>query len=214
MEKKIAVVYYDDNDSLRSSLSLLIQSTEDMELLAAFCNADTVKNDMEALKPDVVLMDIDMPGRNGIDGVRISRSTFPSAQVIMLTVFDDEDKIFNALRNGASGYLLKNSSPEQILTAIREVYKGGSPMTANIARKVLQYFQNQQKSELSDYKLTLREVEILKELLNGNSYKMIGACLHITLDTVRTHIRNIYDKLHVNSKSEAILKVINERLIE
>ncbi|MGZ3939540.1 MAG: response regulator [Flavisolibacter sp.] len=213
MEKKVSVVYYDDNNSLRLSISFLIQSTESLQLLAVFSNADTVKQDMLELKPDVVLMDIDMPGTNGIEAVMIAKSVLPETQVIMLTVFDDEDKIFNALRNGASGYLLKSSSPAEIVDAILDVYKGGSPMTANIARKVLQYFRNQQSSTTNDYNLTSRETEILKELLNGNSYKMIGALLDISLDTVRTHIRNIYDKLHVNSKSEAIIKAINEKLV-
>ena len=213
MEDRIRVIYYDDNNSLRLSISFLIQSTDELELLAAFSNADTVKTDTEELRPDVILMDIDMPGINGIEAVKIVKAVSPLTQVVMLTVFDDEEKIFEALRNGASGYLLKSSSPAEIVEAIKNVHRGESPMTANIARKVLQYFQNQSKGEGKDYKLTAREMEILKELLNGDSYKMIGASLNISLDTVRSHIRSIYDKLHVNSKSEAILKAINERLV-
>lgn len=207
------MVYYDDNNSLRMSISFLIQSTEGMDLLAAFSNADTVKNDVLELKPNVILMDIDMPGVNGIDAAAIVRAVSPATQVIMLTVFDDEDKIFNALRNGASGYLLKSSSPAEIINAIRDVHNGGSPMTANIARKVLHYFQVETRIESPDYKLTAREIDILKELLNGDSYKMIGASLNISLDTVRSHIRSIYEKMHVNSKSEAIIKAINEKLV-
>jgi DNA-binding NarL/FixJ family response regulator len=213
MGRSISVIYYDDNNSLRQSISLLLQATDGIELVAAFSNADTVKNDVTELKPDVILMDIDMPGVNGIEAARIVRSVSPATQVIMLTVFDDEEKIFDALRNGASGYLLKNSSPSDIINAIKDVHTGGSPMTANIARKVLQYFQNHPKAEHPDYKLTAREMDILKELLNGNSYKMIAASLNISLDTVRSHIRSIYEKLHVNSKSEAIIKAINEKLV-
>lgn len=213
MQEKIKVVYYEDNNSLREGIAFLIQTAGGLEMLATFSNCDTVKVDMEELKPDVVLMDIDLPGVNGIEAAGIVKSVSPQTQVIMLTVFDNEEKIFQAIRNGASGYLLKNSSPADIIESIFDVYRGGSPMTANVARKVLQYFQQQPKTQKTDYNLSDREQEILKGLVNGYSYKLIANEYFISIDTVRSHIRHIYDKLHVNSKTEAVLKAINEGLV-
>jgi DNA-binding NarL/FixJ family response regulator len=213
MEEKIKVVYYEDNTNLREGISFLIQSTPQLDLLATFSNADTVKVDTEELKPDVILMDIDMPGTNGIDAVAIVKAVSPKTQVIMLTVFDNEEKIFNAIRNGASGYLLKHTPPSEIIDSIFDVNKGGSPMTANVARKVLQYFQSQPKAHKGDYNLSERELQIVKGLVSGYSYKAIASELFISIDTVRSHIRRIYEKLHVNSKTEAVLKAINEGLV-
>lgn len=213
MEEKIKVIYYEDNSNLREGISFLIQSTPQLDLLATFSNADTVKVDTEELKPDVILMDIDMPGTNGIDAVAIVKAVSPKTQVIMLTVFDNEEKIFNAIRNGASGYLLKHTPPSEIIDSIFDVNKGGSPMTANVARKVLQYFQSQPKAQKEDYNLSERELQIVKGLVSGYSYKAIAAELFISIDTVRSHIRRIYEKLHVNSKTEAVLKAINEGLV-
>lgn len=213
MSERIKVIYYEDNSNLREGISFLIQSTPQLELLATFSNADTVKTDVEELKPDVILMDIDMPGINGIDAVAIVKAVSPRTQVIMLTVFDNEEKIFAAIRNGASGYLLKHTPPSEIIESIFDVYKGGSPMTANVARKVLQYFQGQPKTQKEDYHLSDRELDIVKGLVNGYSYKAIANELFISIDTVRSHIRRIYEKLHVNSKTEAVLKAINEGLV-
>ncbi|MGB8192209.1 MAG: response regulator transcription factor [Chitinophagaceae bacterium] len=213
MQDKITVVYYEDNSSLREGISFLIQSAPGLELLATFSNCDTVKTDMEEMKPDVVLMDIDLPGINGIEAAGIVKTVSPKTQVMMLTVFDNEEKIFQAIRNGASGYLLKNTSPNEIIDSIFDVYRGGSPMTANVARKVLQYFQHQPKTQKVDYNLSDREQEILKGLVSGYSYKLIANEYFISIDTVRSHIRHIYEKLHVNSKTEAVLKAINEGLV-
>jgi len=213
MEEKIKVIYYEDNSNLREGISFLIQSTPKLDPLATFSNADTVKVDTEELKPDVILMDIDMPGTNGIDAVAIVKAVSPKTQVIMLTVFDNEEKIFNAIRNGASGYLLKHTPPSEIIDSIFDVNKGGSPMTANVARKVLQYFQSQPKAQKEDYNLSERELQIVKGLVSGYSYKAIASELFISIDTVRSHIRRIYEKLHVNSKTEAVLKAINEGLV-
>ena len=213
MQDKVTVVYYEDNSSLREGISFLIQSAPGLELLATFSNCDSVKTDMEELKPDVVLMDIDLPGINGIEAAGIVKKVSPKTQVMMLTVFDNEEKIFQAIRNGASGYLLKNTSPNEIIDSIFDVYRGGSPMTANVARKVLQYFQHQPKTQKVDYNLSDREQEILKGLVSGFSYKLIANEYFISIDTVRSHIRHIYEKLHVNSKTEAVLKAINEGLV-
>lgn len=213
MNKAIQVIYYEDNTNLREGIAFLIQSTPGLELLATFSNADTVKQDVLQLKPDVVLTDIDMPGTNGIDAVAAIKAVSPAIQVIMLTVFDDEEKIFNAIRNGASGYLLKHTPPGEIIDSIFDVYNGGSPMTANVARKVLQYFQQQPRVQKQDYKLSERELDIVKGLVNGYSYKTIGQELFISIDTVRSHIRSIYEKLQVHSKTEAVTKAINEKLV-
>ena len=209
----ISVFIYEDNDNLRESLCSLLSLTEQYEVQGAFANCSQVEEQVKTYVPDVILMDIDMPGTNGIDAVAIVKAVSPKTQVIMLTVFDNEERIFNAIRNGASGYLLKHTSPSEIIESIFDVNKGGSPMTANVARKVLQYFQSQPKAHKEDYNLSERELQIVKGLVSGYSYKAIATELFISIDTVRSHIRRIYEKLHVNSKTEAVLKAINEGLV-
>lgn len=219
MNDTINIVYYEDNRDLREGISFLLQATPNLELLGAFADCSHLQDEMRTLQPDVVLMDIDLPGISGIDAVPIVKATSPRTQVLMLTVFDNEDKIFQAIRNGASGYLLKHTPPSEIVAAIFDLHRGGSPMTANVARKVLQFFQFQQKAvvpvtpDREDYKLSAREMDIIKGLVAGYSYKLIADDLHISIDTVRSHIRNIYDKLQVNSKTEAILKAMREGLV-
>jgi DNA-binding NarL/FixJ family response regulator len=213
MQETISVVYYEDNRNLREGMTFLLQSTPNLTLLGAFADCSKLSEEITTLRPDVVLMDIDLPGISGIDAVPVVKAIAPQTQVLMLTVFDDEDKIFRAIRNGASGYLLKHTPPSEIITAIFDVYRGGSPMTANIARKVLQFFQQQKTTKTEDYHLSAREMDIIKGLVAGYSYKLIADDLHISIDTVRSHIRNIYDKLQVNSKTEAILKAMREGLV-
>ena len=213
METSVGVIYYEDNRNLREGISFLLQATSGLELLGAFADCLNLEEEIRTLKPDVVLMDIDLPGISGIQAVLQVKSWKPDAQVLMLTVFDDEEKIFEALRNGASGYLLKHTPPSEIIAAIFDIHQGGSPMTANIARKVLQYFQQQRVSRADVYNLSAREQDILKGLVAGYSYKLIADELFISIDTVRSHIRHIYDKLQVNSKTEAVLKAMKERLI-
>lgn len=213
----INIVYYEDNRDLREGIAFLLQATPDLALLGAFDNCLNLREDLTSLRPDVVLMDIDLPGMSGIDAVPIVKSILPQAQVLMLTVFDNEEKIFQAIRNGASGYLLKHTPPSEIIAAIFDIHRGGSPMTANIARKVLLFFQGQPvaapQPDREDYRLSGRELDILKGLMAGFSYKLIADDLHISIDTVRSHIRHIYDKLQVNSKTEAILKAMREGLV-
>lgn len=213
MKTSVGVIYYEDNRNLREGISFLLQATSGLELLGAFADCLNLEEEIRTLKPDVVLMDIDLPGISGIEAVLQVKSWKPDAQVLMLTVFDDEEKIFEALRNGASGYLLKHTPPSEIIAAIFDIHQGGSPMTANIARKVLQYFQQQRVSRADVYNLSAREQDILKGLVAGYSYKLIADELFISIDTVRSHIRHIYDKLQVNSKTEAVLKAMKERLI-
>ncbi|CCH03122.1 putative transcriptional regulatory protein yxjL [Fibrella aestuarina BUZ 2] len=214
----MTVVYYEDNRELREGMSFLIQATSGLTLLGAFPNCHNLPDEMRALQPDVVLMDIDMPGLSGIDAVPLVKATAPNAQVLMLTVFDDDDKIFRAIRNGASGYLLKHTPPSDIIAALFDLHRGGSPMTASIARKVLQHFQHPPAAvapvaNQADYHLSARELEIVRGLVAGYSYKLIADDLHISIDTVRSHIRSVYDKLQVNSKTEAILKAMREGLV-
>ena len=212
MENKIKVIHYEDNNHLRDGIVFLMHAVADLDLIGSFRDCSEIEKQIKALQPDVVIMDIDLPGRNGIESVAILKAIKPDTQVLMLTVFEDEEKIFSAIRNGASGYLLKNTSPTEIIDAIYDIHKGGSPMTASIARKVLQFFQ-QNKAANADYKLSAREQDILKGLVKGYSYKLIADDLFISIDTVRTHIRHIYEKLHVNSKTEAILKALREGLV-
>jgi DNA-binding NarL/FixJ family response regulator len=156
-----------------------------------------------------------MPGRTGIEATPVVKALRPEAQVLMLTVFEDEDKIFQAIRNGASGYLLKRTPPTEIIAAIHDVHRGGSPMTSSIARRVLQFFQQQPANHQpkQDYDLSPRELDILKSLVKGYSYKLIADEHFISIDTVRSHIRHIYEKLQVNSKTEAVLKALKERIV-
>jgi DNA-binding NarL/FixJ family response regulator len=213
MQEPIRVIYYEDNRNLREGMTFLLQATPQLRLQGAFADCSHIKEEITTLQPDVVLMDIDLPGLSGIDAVPVVKALSPQTQVLMLTVFDDEDKIFRAIRNGANGYLLKHTPPSEIITGIFDVHRGGSPMTANIARKVLHFFQAQKPSRSGDYNLSAREMDIIKGLVSGYSYKLIADELHISIDTVRSHIRHIYDKLQVNSKTEAILKAMREGLV-
>ncbi|WP_266364866.1 response regulator [Tellurirhabdus rosea] len=213
MEKTINILHYEDNRNLREGMAFLLSATAGLDLLGSFADCSNLRDEVRTLAPDVVLMDIDLPGLSGIDAVPIVKAVSPGTQVLMLTVFDDEDKIFRAIRNGASGYLLKHTPPSEIVAALFDIHRGGSPMTANIARKVLQHFQQRPVSRSDDYNLSPRELDILKGLVSGYSYKLIADDLNISIDTVRTHIRHIYDKLSVNSKTEAILKAMKEGLV-
>ena len=212
--RRIKVVMFEDNKQLRESLSELINSNEEFECVGAFADANNLQHKIERTKPGVVMMDIDMPGMNGIDAVNILHEKFPAIRVLMQTVFDDNDKIFAAIRAGASGYILKKSTPAKIIEAIRETFNGGAPMTPSIAEKVLNMFRIQtQQAQAEKIDLSEREKEILSLLVKGKSYKMIAAECFISIDTVNSHIKNIYEKLHVHSKSEAVVKAINQKLI-
>lgn len=211
----IRVLIFDDNPSMRDSLTLLIESSPDFRICGALEDALDVEQAVKSLQPDIVIMDIDMPRKNGLDAVSIIHKNSPEIPVLMLTVFDDVDKIFLALRNGALGYLLKSTSPEKLLEALRELISGGAPMSPAIARKVMTHFQSQRDDmQLPDYLLTQREKEVLQLLVDGFSYKMIGAQLQIGFETVRTHIKRIYEKLHVQTVTEAVSKAVREGLVK
>lgn len=211
---KIRVLIFDDNASRRDSLKMLLSLYDDLDFAGAYEDCSNVIKVINSTKPDVVLMDIEMPKVDGIKGVFAIRKEFPGLAVIMQTVFEDDDKIFESIRAGANGYILKKASPDKIIEAIRDVYAGGAPMTPAIAQRVLLFFQNSpEATEKNEYELTSREKEILSALVDGMSYKMIATQKRVSYHTVNAHIRNIYDKLHVHSLGEAVSKAIKEKLI-
>ncbi len=208
----IRVLLYDDAEQFRETMGLLLDQTDEFAVVGKFGNCETAPADVSLLRPDVVLMDIDMPGASGIDGVRMIRRKNLTVKIIMLTVFDDNRNIYDAIRFGANGYVLKKSAPHAIISAIKDVYEGGAPMNSSIATQVLQMFAGMSPGD-ENYGLSQKEKAVLKSLVDGNSYKMVAASLGISIDTVRTHIRNIYEKLQVNSKSEAVAKALKNRIV-
>lgn len=206
------IIIYEDHPFLRKSFAELINSSDQFELVGAFENCDEVIEQMKALHPDVALMDIEMPGTGGLEGLRIIKKDFAYVQVIMLTVFDDNEKVLEAICAGASGYLLKKTLPEKILDAIQDVMDGGAPMTPVIAKKVLHLFPKATSEQSEFNKLTTKEQKVLQLLESGCSYKMIAGECDITIETVRTHIKHIYNKLQVHSATEAIKKAFPNRV--
>lgn len=216
MDNPVKVQLYEDNRDLREGMTFLLQATPGLSLVGASADTSQLEKEIPSLAPDVVLMDIDMPGRSGLDATLVIKALRPETQILMLTVFDDEEKIFRAIRNGASGYLLKRTPPSEIIAAIFDVHQGGSPMTSSIARRVLHFFQQEipaSDQRPIDYHLSRREQEILVSLVKGYSYKLIADEHFISMDTVRSHIRHIYEKLQVNSKTEAVLKALREKIV-
>jgi DNA-binding NarL/FixJ family response regulator len=206
----LSVLIFEDNALLRESISSLIALKDDWQLKGAYENVLSVKEHVSEHKPDLILMDIDMPGMTGIEAVKQIRVLNPAVPIIMLTVFDDNVHVLEAIRAGASGYLLKKHLSSKLFNSIDEVLDGGAPMSPSIARMVI---ASMQKTTENPYQLTAREKEILSLLSQGNSYKIIAAQSGISLDTVRTHIKKIYEKLHVHSQTEAVSKAINEKLV-
>ncbi|MEG8945703.1 response regulator transcription factor [Rosettibacter firmus] len=210
--EEIKVVIVEDNDEIRDGLAYLINSSQGFVCLAKYSNGEDFlkdflqeKNNKNYVLPDVILMDINLPGISGIDCIRKIKETKNSIQIMMLTIYEDYDTIYKSLKAGATGYILKKTATTELLNAIKDIYNGGSPMSSQIARKVVLSFQ-EQKTSKETQNLTPREQEILNYLAMGYRYKEIAALLFISVETVRTHIRNIYEKLHVNSRTEAILK--------
>lgn len=205
------ILIYEDNPSLRESLNTLLTISQSYTVLGAFDECSKVSEQVEQHKPEVILMDIDLPGISGIEGVKQVRKINKEVQIIMLTVFDDNTHVYDALYAGANGYLLKKYISDKLVNAIEDVLQGGAPMSPSIARMVISHMHESNTGK--DYQLTAREKEILQSLSKGNSFKLIAAEYGISLETVRTHIKHIYDKLHVQSQIEAVSKAITERLI-
>ncbi len=207
------VLIYEDNPQLREGLTMLINGSAGFEVMAAFKNCNNVVEEVAAFNPDVILMDIDMPGTNGIEGLKKIRETNTAVKILMLTVFDDNKNVFDAISNGANGYILKKTPPAKILEYLADAQTGGAPMTSSIATQVLKMFSGIHGEKGDNYDLSDREKQVLQLLVNGYSYKMIAAEMFIAIDTVRSHIKKIYEKLQVNSKSEAVAKAFKNRIV-
>lgn len=212
--QEIKVAVFDDNKPRRELLQLLLNSSDGLICTGAFEDCRNIVKKLCADIPDVILMDIDMPFVNGIEGLKEVRAHFPTVKVMMQTVFEDEERIFEAIVNGADGYLLKKTPPAKLLEAISEVMEGGAPMTPAIARQVLLLFNGQHRyTEKKDFNLSAREQEILAYLVKGLSYKMITDKCNISYPTVNSHISHIYEKLHVSSGTEAVAKALANKIV-
>lgn len=196
----IKIFAYDDNQERLQSLQSLIMLTDNMVYIGEANNCENVLAEIKMYLPDVVLMDINMPKVDGIQGLKLIKTHFPNIKVLIQTAFDDSDKIFNCISNGASGYILKSDNPKRILQAIEEVYEGGAAMNPAIAKKVMEYFLPKKAEEI----LTQKEREVLKHLAEGLSYKMVADKLGVSYSTINTHTKHIYEKLHISSLGEAI----------
>jgi DNA-binding NarL/FixJ family response regulator len=206
----ISIAIIEDDEDIRESLKILIQTTEDFECAGTFADAETGLEFLTANPADIVLMDIHLPGMDGIECVRQLKSVHPEMQFIMCTIFQDDNSVFNALKAGATGYLLKNDDPGKIIDAIHELDAGGSPITPQIARRVMESFKRPAVND-AIHLLTKRETEMLGLLAKGFRYKEIADKLCISTETVRKHINNIYQKLHVQSRIEAVNKIFGDR---
>jgi len=208
----VTIIIFEDNDKLRDSLSVLLNGLGEYKVVGEYSNCTEAGTITRVYKPDVVLMDIDMPGESGVHGVRMVKEANPATAVIMYTVFEDDEKLFQCLCNGANGYLLKKTSPSRLIEAIHEVMEGGAPMSPSIARRVLNSFQTGKSN--NKYDLSEREMQVLQLLINGHSSKIIADQLYISFHTVRSHLKNIYAKLHVNCGKEAIAKALGEHILK
>ena len=206
MQIKVAIV--DDDAGIRDSLSTLIQRAPGFKLMGEYANGETALKEIPKLLPDVVLMDINLPGMKGYECVRQLKAAHPAVQFLMLTVYEDSDSLFNSLRAGASGYLLKRTASARLLEAIRDVFEGGSPMSPQLARRVVQFFTRPASESAPLAKLTPAEREFLAQLANGYAYKEIADRMNISIDTVRSYVRTVYEKLHVHSRTEAVVKFL------
>jgi DNA-binding NarL/FixJ family response regulator len=212
-DQSIRVAIVEDDRATREGLGMLINGTPGYQCVSTFRSVEDALNRADGETPDVLLLDIHLPGMLGSDGVRLLHKKYSSVQIIMLTVYAEQDKVFESICNGACGYLLKETPPARLLEAISEAHQGGSPMSPEIARKVVSLFQKTGPPEKFDERLTPQEVRLLKLLVEGYSYRGAADRLNISVNTVRDYIRSIYEKLHVHSKSEAVSKALRNRLV-
>jgi len=212
----IRVAIFEDNKLVRDALQAILSGTPGYSCTGVFPDGNRWELDIRRSEPDVVLMDIEMPGLNGIEITKYICEKFPEVKILIQTVFNDSEKIFQALCSGASGYILKNDPPHKYLEAINEVYNGGAPMSSTVAKKMLGFFANKNIVLVSpghtDYRLSEREKELLRLMIEGHDYKTIADKTFISYETVRTHVKHIYKKLHVASRSEAVMKAIQHGL--
>lgn len=206
------LVIFEDNARLRQSLELLLNDEVLFKVMGAYTDCRNAVQVIEDTGAELVVMDIDMPGITGLEGVQQIKAVYPEVKVVMHTVFDDDARIFDSLCKGADGYLLKNTPPVQLIQSLEEVMKGGAPMSPFVAQKVFQYFRQKPVAN-DDYNLTPREKEVLEFLVKGNSYKMIAHQCQVSIDTVKRHLQNIYHKLHVNCGTEAVAKAIQHKIV-
>jgi DNA-binding NarL/FixJ family response regulator len=210
----IRVAVFDDNPDRLESLKLLLSRDSELYFVGGFADGVDAVTHVAAAKPDVVLMDIEMPGVGGVMATKAIKAAFPHVVVLMQTVYEDDDNLFRSIQAGATGYILKRTNPDRILDAIKDAYRGGAPITPTMAYKVLRFFQTANTVITTDYGISEREKRILKCLVDGMSYKMIAENEGLSYHTVNSHVRNIYDKLHVHSMSEAVSKALKEDLLK
>jgi DNA-binding NarL/FixJ family response regulator len=207
------LLIFEDNSRLRQSLELLLNDETNFHVAASYPDCDKADRQVEKYSADLVIMDIDMPGIGGVEGVKRIKHANPDVKVVMHTMFDDDNRIFDSICAGADGYLLKNTSPLQLINALQDVMNGGAPMSPFVAQKIFQHFR-QTKIDAEQFNLTAREKEMLELLVKGNSYKMIADKSNITIDTVKKHLQNIYHKLHVNCGTEAVAKALQHKIVK
>jgi DNA-binding NarL/FixJ family response regulator len=206
MPIKVAIV--EDDEGIRTSLAAMVRRAPSLRWAGDYADAEAALKEIPRCPPDVVLMDINLPGINGVECVRQLKASLPAVQFLMLTVYEDSDSLFNSLKAGASGYLLKRTASSKLLEAIRDVHEGGSPMTPQLARRVVQYFSRQPEGDSSLSRLTPGEKDFLDQLAKGYAYKEIADRMSISIDTVRSYVRTVYEKLHVHSRTEAVVKYL------
>lgn len=209
---KAAII--EDQRDIREGLTMLIDGTPGYQCTGSYRSMEEAFERIKAQVPDVVLCDIGLPGMNGIDGIRVLKERYPELQLLMLTVYDDDDRIFDALCAGACGYLLKRTAPARLLESLKEAVAGGAPMSPEIASRVITLFREIRPPERADYELTPHETRLLKLLVEGHNYTTAARELNVSYNTIKFHMRHIYEKLQVHSKSEAVAKAMRERLIK
>jgi DNA-binding NarL/FixJ family response regulator len=212
-ELPVRVVIIEDLREVREGLTMLIDGTNGFQCAGSYRTMEDALKGIAGTRPDVILTDIGLPGMDGVEGTRILRERFPQVPIVALTVYDDDDNVFNAICAGASGYLLKNTAPARLLESLREVVDGGAPMSPDVARRVVTLFREFRPPERASYHLTPQETELLKLMVDGHHYKTAAAAMGISTSTVSFHLKHIYEKLQVHSKTEAVAKALRERLI-
>jgi DNA-binding NarL/FixJ family response regulator len=212
-ESPIRVVLVEDDTATRNGLSWLIANSDGFRSIGAFPSVEAALGRLIVEPPDVLLLDIDLAGMSGCDAVPLLRERFPALRIVMLTVYDSEDKVFESLRNGACGYVLKKTPPAELMAAVRDAHAGGSPMSSTIARKVIELLRRPPPTPPPESRLTPQEVRLLELLADGYSYQGAATQMQISVNTVRNYVRSVYDKLHVCTRSEAVSKALRQRII-